>query len=1012
MKPFLEQVAAHYCERLIQNSQSLAQTDALQYRFVFPSRRSLLFFRHYLGRIAPSPMFAPKCQTVGEFVQGLLPEVRVLDRTALLFELYRCRQEEANAEEVEPFEDFLYWGNIIIKDFDLLDQHLISAKELYANLADYREIQEDFSYMEPDTLELIESFWNGFRNLSAMDEGERVDYRRSFVDFWQSLWPLYQRFNERLEATDCGYEGRIYRQVAERAVDLVDGLGEQTRIVFVGLFDITPAEFKLFRALRRRGYAEFCWDEQVHILSDSKHLASKVLLKNKELLGQVQGSWLAEQGARYLPQQVEVISCASTISQVKALPHILGELGVLSDDPSELTTAMILPSEQLLLPTVSSIPTAYQHLNITLGYPLNRTPVAVLMSRWIRLLLSSHDHRSYRADQLIALLSIHLLGERYPQLIELSDAIRRQKNYHISTSWIMEQAELCAQDEGTEQQGQFMRLVEILLRPSERAGQFLGDLQEFLQGLMDRSRLPESREHAEDIAVTQDDGRVEISIFDAEFIHHYIRLVNRLRGLSEQYALDSMPLSSVIRLLEGLVRGITIPFEGDPLRGLQVMGLRESSALHFPRLIYLSAQEGQMPRSGHEATLIPQTLRRGYRLPTSQWQDATEAYRFYQSIAKAKELILIYGQDDAMGGKGEESRYIHQLELLYGVPINRRVAQSTPRRTPAEPIVISKQSPEVARRLSLFSRDTASGGRALSASRLATYISCPLRFYYEAILEIYEEEEPQELMASNEFGSILHATMEEVYKPYTGGKPIPVAHLERLLEKGNTEIDRIVTELYMDKYGKQEASALDKLYCDMIATYTRSIIAYDATHEPITYLESEAHLVARIDLGNGVQINFKGDIDRLDIVQGEDDPIPRVRVLDYKTGQDKEPKFTSWEELTTKTDMKAVLQTLLYCELLWQNKANILPKMPSYAIQPGVMRLKEMGTQSKNYSPYVTFGSRKSAVIIADYADYRQEYLDTLTDLLRSVFDLEQPFVQCQDLEHCRYCPFQLSCGR
>ncbi|MDO4692304.1 MAG: PD-(D/E)XK nuclease family protein [Porphyromonadaceae bacterium] len=1012
MKPFLQQVAAHYCEQLIQNSQSLAQTDALRYRFVFPSRRSLLFFRHYLGHIAHEPMFAPKCETVTEFIHGFVPNMRILDRTALLFELYRCRQEALGGQELETFEEFLYWGNIILKDFDLVDRHLISPKELYTNLADYREIQEDFSYMEPDTLRLIESFWNGFRNLSAMDEGERVDYRRSFIEFWQSLWPLYDRFTQHLDTSECGYEGRIYRQVAEHAIDLVDTLHEQTRIVFVGLFDITPAEFKLFRVLKRRGYAEFCWDEQVHILTDGKHLASKVLAKNKQLLGQVAGGWLALEGAHYLPKRIEVVSCASTVSQVKALPHILEKLGVANDDENALTTAIILPSEQLLLPTVSSIPADYKHLNITLGYPLNRTPVSVLMNRWIRLLLSSQDHRSYRSDLLIALLGIHLLGERYPELLELASRIRQQKNYHVSTIWLLEQAKICIEDLEEKEQIEFIRLIEILLCPSDQAGQFLSDLQDFLQGLMERSRLPEEGP-LEDIAIVEGHKRVEISILDAEFIHHYIRLVNRLRSLTEEYNLDNMPLSSVIRLLEGLVRGITIPFEGDPLRGLQIMGLRESSALHFPRLIYLSAQEGQMPRSGHEGTLIPQTLRRGYRLPTSEWQDATEAYRFYQSIAKAEQLLLIYGQDDAMGGKGEESRYIHQLELLYGVPIHRRVAQSNPRKTPLEPIVISKQTPEVANELARFWGETTLGGRALSASRLATYIVCPLRFYYESILEVYEEEEPQELMAANEFGSILHGTMEQIYAPYVGGHPIPQSYLERLIAEGNTEIDRAVTQLYMREYNKQEASALDKLYCDMIATYIRCIIAYDAQHEPITYLASEAHLEAKIDLGDNRQINFKGDIDRLDLVQGEDDPVPRVRVLDYKTGRDLEPSFSSWEQLTTQTERKAVLQTLLYCELLWQNKEVIPGHLGSYAIQPGVMRLREMSGSAKEFHPYVTIGAGKgNKVMLSNYVMYRDEYLSVLRELLREIFDLERPFVQCQDIDHCTYCRFRLSCGR
>lgn len=1012
--PFLRQIAEHYYR--------LLGSEISKHTFVFPSRRALLFFRHYLGQIADKPIFAPECTTVNDFIVSLLPERRLLDRTALLFELYHSYAETRGDCLTESFDEFIYWGNIILKDFDLIDRYLISARELYTNIHDFKELQDDFSYMQESTLDILKDFWGKFEGLGIRSElmlNAKPSSRERFLDFWRSLYPLYEHFNTRLREEGYGYEGGIYRAIAEDAVDIVDSLSGATALVFVGLFENTPAEFRLFQALRRRGYAEFCWDEQVHILLDEKHRAHQMMRKNKELLGYVRGSWSTASDT--LPKSVDVISCASTVSQVKALPQVLNSLGIdLESDTGtlDLTTAIILPNDNLLLPTVGSIPDSYRHLNITLGYPLNRTPVAIMLKRWIDL-LEQQQAGAYRVDKLMALLSLQLFVERFPSLSALIERINRQRNFRLSREWLYEEyvhiLEARGATEGERHEpvlDGYQHILELLLNDECGALGFLSALKALLHVLLTSSRLvgvePESSEVPDLFAEV--DTRPELGIFDAEFIHHYILLVNRLHTLIERYGQQAMSLMSAAKMLEGLSQGFTIPFEGSPLQGLQIMGLLESRLLHFRHLIYLSAQEGLMPSDRGSNTLIPYAIRAGYHLPTPELIEVAESYRFYQAISGVERLVLLYGKEDSTGGKGEESRYILQLEYLYNVPIRRLTAQASPHLRPYMPIVIHKDRPEVKEQLArYFSTDE--DAKALSASRLATYISCPLRFYYEALMEVYEEQPPQELMAANDFGSILHKTMEQLYAPYMGGKLVPKEYIQYLLTEGNTQVSRTIKGIYDSLYGRKKLNALDKLYCEMIDTYVQGILQYDLhSEEEFAYIASECRFRGKIELSDGRMVHIKGDIDRIDVCHSANKE-PRLRLIDYKTGKDSLERISSWEKLTTDEAYKARMQILLYCELVYSGvsiEAGGLSASHSYPIQPAIMLVRNMVKAPTEYSPYLRFENTE----IDDYKLFRDNYLEVLRALLDEIFNPEQPFVQTKDFRSCTYCPFKLSCGR
>lgn len=1047
--PFLRQVVLHYL-----NAPALARRT-----FIFPSKRAEKFFLFHLSELAKEmgkPIFAPKTTTVNDFILSQKPEYQVLDKTELLFRLYDCRtalQAYTSEDEEQSLEDFLFWGNIILSDFDLIDRNLVDAYQLYRNIEGLKELEDiHLNFLDEDTKHYLAQYLKGFVDNSKMTDEERDTYRRRFLHFWQSLYDLYLAFRHSLKddnETSYAYEGYVYRTVAEDKA-LVDSLKEHyireiedegiAPLVFVGLFELSQSELAFFHQLRQAGLAEFFWDREVKVIQDHEHPASRILNKQIDLLKAVRSPYHL-QGSHaedsYLPREVKVYETASTITQVKALSQILSDAQI----PRDIRSAIVLPDEQLLIPTVSSIPDEYDKLNITLGYPLNRTSVSTLINRWLRLLPTNYKGH-YTIPNIVNLLSLQLLTEFYPGLHALNTALRKQRNYTLSGKWIVEQyLPHLAQNKANKGDKQLseeilrtQEILTILLIPHEDAIGFLDQLDKLLELIALPMIRRDRRESAlangleESETETISDKEVKIS-FDLNFLMHYQRLVRRLRGLVTTHQYDFLSREGAVQLLEGLSRNHTIPFKGNPLEGLQIMGLLESRSLHFPYLIYLTAHEGKLPKRKHSSTFIPHILRYAYKLPSPEYNEAAESYRFYQAIAQSEKLILLTGQENSLGGKAEVSRYITQMEKLYNVNIKRITVDMQPNPKKTKPIIIHKDAdPLIRERLNswLSTEDElimAKGHKALSASRLNKYLQCPLRFYLEDIKGIQEDDNTEELLSASAFGTILHNTLGlRIYnvKPYT---EISEAYIrERILSRGKPYIRSLVRQSYEDYFSqvghKREINSLDEYNIELITESIMPILEYDASHAPFTYLYSEVELHSLLSFeieGNVHYARFKGYVDRLD--EYSDATIPRsLRIIDYKTGADnlgssKTTIDTLFEKPST---YKACIQTLLYCELLLTGQA-IYKDEPVGAIpcnglnlRPGIVLTRQVAKNGDKYNPSLKLYGRD----VEDYRAVRDEYLKYLRLKLSQLFDDKTPFVQAKDTKVCSYCPFKSICQR
>lgn len=975
----------------------------------------MLFFRHYLSKIAETPIFAPECSTVNDFFGSLVPErYKLADHTTLQFELYEAYREVY--PDAESFDAFLYWGGIILKDFDQIDRHLIPARALYANVYDYKELTDELDYLSDELKALIEQFWGKFRDMpqerGGTGEGDEASMRTKFLQFWNRLYPLYEAFGRRLREQGILYEGALYREVASDAVSLVEQLADGGRLIFVGLFYLTESEEKLFRQIRRRDVGEFCWDRRVCIVQDEQHPAHKRLLHNLEMLGGVSVEDDLANGLA-LPKEVNLVKCNSSVAQVKALPNILEMLSIEGEELQEPTTAILLPDESLLLPAVSSIPESFSGINISLGYPLSQAPVAIFIDRWMRLLESERIIRTkqtYPHDTLIGLLGTRLLREHSPKLLELTEMIKKGRRYYVSLEdyegdiAALGLAEICAT---------------LVPRSQERTGLHLLEAMSRLLRELLPERLLDGGQELDDEEIFLEEGASSpleetLSDLDIEFIYHYLNLITRLRSQLERYEY-LVDLHTAIQLLRGLIEGINIPFEGNPLKGLQIMGLLETRGIHCEHLIYLSAEEGKLPKSAIASTLIPFSLRQGYGLPTPQDLEIAGAYNFYQSIARAETLTLLYGAEGGLGSGAEQSRYIQQLRYLYGVHTREFTLSISAEQETSLPPVVAKEG----RAWELL--EVYRERRELSPSTLSIYATCPLRFYYEQIEDLRSEEAPSLLLQANEFGTIVHNVMQELYRRYEGGRVVSREAIVDLLGKSNeaylqTLVEQAYRELLLPASAQRnELSRLAKIYCELILSQVKTVLRYDRDLAPFTYHAGELKIHLPMTLSDGRQVRFKGTIDRID------ETADGVRVVDYKTGN-AELRLRDWVELfDSEGRYKAIAQTLIYCELLGNGHldsgAKALPSLIHKPMTPHIYHLPSMSKPGKAYQSVVSVpdtseeATKTTAQPILNYTDCRPVFLEELEDTLEELFSPEVPFT-AQRGKGCNHCPFLLSCGK
>lgn len=977
MKPFLYQVASLFYSKYGAEVSRLA--------FVFPNRRAGLFFQKYLSEVSEKPLFSPTILTINDlFVQ--LSGKQTADRISMLFKLYDIYLSHSGSSET--FDEFLYWGEMLLNDFDDIDKYMVDARMLFTNVTDLREIESDFSFLSQEQIAAIRTFWSSF-----YPKGDTPN-QSQFLAVWQILYALYIDLREALAAESKGYEGMIFREVVERmekneCCDL-----PYAKVVFVGLNALSVAEERFLSELQRREIADFYWDYASPKVTDLNNKASYFVERNlrrfpSQLIDNGQLTVDNEEDDKRLSTadsqlsipKIEVIGIPSGIGQAKQVYSILSGLCEKDEMSTEdaLRTAVILPDEHLLVPVLNAIPEQIKRINVTMGYPLAGTPVASLMEYILALQKNIRyvDRRPvfYYRD-VLPILNHRYISINSPEVIsKLVKDISENNKIYISYDDLNKTS-----------------LLSILFTPItavESFSDYLVDVLQELNKAIDSGQLGIDNEKG--------DERLSIKDIEQEFIFHYFTIVNRMKEVMREADIE-MKIDTYFRLLKRVTDTITIPFRGEPLSGLQIMGVLETRALDFDRLIILSMNEGIFPLRKAANSFIPYNLRRGFGLPTYEHQDSVWAYHFYRLIYRANHVSLLYDTRSNGLQTGEVSRFVHQLHYHYEEPIQNKLVVYNVSSSKTSALQVAKTE-EVMNRLATFRRG---GMRAISASAVNTYLDCPLKFYFSVVEGIREEEEVSETIESNVFGSILHKVMEELYQPFCG--KMVTADLLKAIRKDTSMLTGAIARAFAEIFFKTDVvrplTGQNFLIGEMIRKYVEKVLERDSKLTPFCYIESEKKIKRLFSLTDKSEIQLKGFIDRVDEVHDA------VRIIDYKSGSGT-TQFTSVEALFDKEETdraKAVMQVFMYA---WMYG----PVENGKPIRPGIYYMRTLFSPSFDPGIYHR-ADRSKAEQVLDFTNYDADFEDGLRNCLDEIFGTETPFVQTSNGKVCMYCPFKDICGK
>lgn len=965
MPPFLQLVAHDLYGKIGRNLSSTA--------IVFPNKRAGLFFDEYLSAESAQPIWSPAYLSISDlFLQ--LSDLKPGDPVRLVCLLYRIFCQETGSQET--LDDFYNWGELLISDFDDVDKNLVDASRLLGNLQDLHNLDGN-EFLNKEQEEAIRHF---FRNFSL---GKHTLLKQRFLSLWNKLGSIYQRYRGTLLDAGIAYEGMLYRRAIER-LDL-DAL-KYDRYVFVGFNVLNKVETEFFTRLHEAGKAMFYWDYDIFYTRlpnerrmPYRHEAGEFIAGNlKKFPNQLPEACF---DVMRRPKDVCFISAPTENAQARFLKEALAQTtggDEPAGDASKIDTAVVLCNESMLLPVIHSIPPEVRHINVTMGFPLAQTPAFSFMNTLLELQIKGFrpDTGRYTFEAAANALKHPYIRLLSPTAAELGERLLDGNRFYLAPSEL-----------GTD------RLLGQVFTPQQEPAALCSYLANLLREVSALYRGEEDPENDTDL----------FNQLYRESLFKCYTCVNRLLNLIESGEL-TIQASTLGSLLLKLLSSTAIPFHGEPIIGLQIMGVLETRNLDFRNLFILSLNEGQLPKTGNDSSFIPYNLRKAFGMTTIDHQNAVYAYYFYRLMQRAERVTLLYNTSSDGLNRGEMSRFMRQFQLEWPHEISFRYldAGQTPQR--ARNFKIDK-SPLLYQALcECF--DTRHKSRKFSPSALNAYLDCPMRFFYYYVAGIEAPEEASAEIDSALFGTIFHRTAELAYACLTAhGKTIQSADIDLLIHDGD-KIGQLVNQAFNEELfhacngERPEYNGTQLIHAEAISAYIRQLLRIDRRHAPFTLEACEYPVSKTMTVKTPQQtlhINIGGTIDRIDKKDGI------LRIIDYKTGGT--PKTAeSIAQLFAPGENRAkhIFQTFLYAYIVsGQQKAPVAPAL-----------LYIHKAASENYSPHILIGAARAKALVTDFAPYAEEFGLRLQTLLEEIFNPGIPFVQTECAGICEYCDYRRLCKR
>lgn len=959
MIPFLKQIAEIYYK---EQGSNISDTC-----FVFPSRRAGKFFIEHLKNISKENILAPECLTISEFFDTLSPEFEKEEKIGLLFHLYDSYKKVTGYEE--SFNEFIGLGEIILKDFNDIDNYLVDAKYMFLNIEELERYSLGTSLTEEQKQCLAT-----FLKLCTDNPSK---YKEKTYSLWCKMLEIYNHFREKLFSEGIGYEGMIHRYVVEN--EIPNHLLPQ-KVVFVGFNALDGATKVLFDILKDKNIADFYWDYDFKYADISKDTENKAHYFTEFNTKKYKSQYKLEK-ENYPETTIHAIACNSNIGQTKYVSKLLNE--ELKND-NGIKSALVLANETLLVPMLYALPVnnSEEHsedeeeikssnpkVNITMGYPIKSSNTYNFIDLFLFLHRNYSKDKGYRTDDVRAILS-------HPNIVDLCKGDIEKIDIKIYHNLYIKPEILPSENE----------LLEKIFTPC--------DSKNILTELLDIAKLL----------------KPNVDEIEQECILQASMAINRVQSLLERYSnvieIDSI---AIYRIMMSILKTVNLSFIGEPLSGLQMMGMLETRCLDFDNIIITSFNEGVFPKSDIGSSLIPYSVRKPYGLPTTEHQDAIFAYNFYRLIKRASNVWLIYDtRNDSEGSSGEISRFVKQLEYLYNVDVHNISVSNTTKVSENKEIIIKKSEEDI-KKIKYFLEK-----KGLSPTVLNTYICCPLHFYYEKIKGVYEKTEPSAIINSAQFGTIFHSIMENLYIPFKE-KVVNESDLRAISDDQIKELaQKVFTAVVYDLDDLSEVNNYNftitgenLIIYEIIVELVKNTLLCDIERTPFTHCEDEITIDKIYTTAKGNKVKIKGTIDRIDIKED------KVFLIDYKT--------TSLKSDSNATKVNEI-ETL---ENFFDNDANYLTNSKKYVKEILQMCFYNLlyaeNADGKKIETYLYLAKKSFDIenflentrvdLPENWETTFREHLDKVID---DLLDIEKPITQSKEPKNlnCKFCPFIPICGK
>lgn len=921
---FLEKTAQHLIDNYSDNLSELC--------IVLPNKRAGLFLKQYLSKLIDKPIWLPNIIGTEELIEQL-SDVEVIDNVTQLFELYEVYRNSTN--EPETFDEFSKWGQILLHDFNEIDRYLVPPKGFFKHINEARALE----------------VWN-------LGEREITEFQSQYLKFWEQLGDLYDRFTSYLIENKLAYQGLAYRIVAEGLKEnpekFVEDKIEWDKLIFVGFNALNKAEEVLVSELKKQGKCDVLFDADEYYMNDTMQESGLFLRELKKKDAFQPFKWISNK-FKEEEKQINIYGVPQNIGQAKYITNILNGL----DDSKNYTdTAVVLADENLLIPVLQSVPETIANINVTMGYPLKNTPTNNFFEIYFNTLVNAErfgnkDSLTYHHKDLLKLFQLS-----FSEIVFGKENCNVIKRHIIKHNWVFINKEKIDWINGK-------LSIDFLLNYSVES-----TLQQCLK------YIECAKKHYIETKNESDKSTIEL-----EYLFQYAKLFNQMITLTTEYPYLGNS-KGFYSLYKQILSSFSIELYGEPLKGLQVLGMLETRNIDFKNVILLSTNEGILPAGKTFNSFIPFDIKMAYSLPTHIEKDAVYAYHFYRLIQNAEHISILYNTETNEFGTGEQSRFVtqieHELSQFENIVINKQlVTYPSLNKKPVEV--------EVKKTQAIIDKIKERLANGISPSALIAYITCPLDFYYKYVLGVREADEVEETIDHSTFGTYVHDSLEILYKPFVGAA-ITAEDLKQMLKNVNHVVVEVFSENFSDKELKSGKNLLTlNIAQNYITTFIKNEIKFvEKLDQPLFINSLEEELKSEIEI-DGVIIKLKGKSDRIDNYGNQ------VRIIDYKTGlvKSSELLLKHIDELLDAKKSKA-FQLLMYA--LMYSKSHLIDDTE---LTSGIISFRKLS------SGYMSFGLSKNQVINDEVLD---EFEALLIKLIKEVLDVNKPFTHISDAKWCEFC--------